>query len=477
MTRRPTALPFLVSPKGDAPLQRQLYEGLRGLILSGRLSPGARLPSSRQMAAEQDVSRNTVLIVYDRLIAEGYLEAKPASHIAVAPDLPDSKFPSPTSRPQRILEDTPLKPERFAGAFTTAGADESNFPFPLWARLLGQSWRKPTPDILHAEAAGLTGLRQAVANYAQSYRGLSCHSDQVLILAGIRQGLALVASLTAGARGAVALEDPGYRHFYQSLSAQGRNSLAIPVDEAGLDPNHLGRHKTRLVCVTPGNHYPLGYEMSLARRLELISWANARDSYIFEDDYEAEFRYRGPPLPALQGLDPHRVFHVGTFAKTTFGAMGLAYLILPESFIMPARAALLAQEGATATHAQIALARFIEDGHFTSHLRRMRKIYAERQGALREGLLRHCGNWLEPLSPAAGLHLTAFVKKGVGEARLLHAGEQIGIKLTGLARHYYGAKRRGGILLGFSRVSPAIAETALRAYAKALASSSARSNP
>jgi GntR family transcriptional regulator/MocR family aminotransferase len=496
-------LPVALEPGGPgsegAPLHRQLYRELARLILGGRLAPGSRLPSSRDLARELGLARNTVLAALDQLASEGYVEGRRGSGTFVAADLPDEAplsdeqarqrgrdgmVPRPVLRPQRapslagraaLLTQGRLAPPRRSGLLAPGVADVGEFPFELWARLLARSWRRPGISLAVGGAAGgYLPLRRAIADYLRLLRGVRCEAEQVIIVSGTRQALDLTARLLLEEGEAAWLENPGFPGFRGPLTAAGARLVPLPVDSEGLD---LAAAKCvprpRLIAVTPSHQFPLGMTMSLGRRLALLDRARAEDAWIFEDDYDSEWRYRGRPLAALQGIDPDgRVIYAGSFSKVLFASLRIGFLVVPAAILdafLAARATLDDQPGLVA---QPALAAFLAEGHFAGYLRRQRRIYRARQERALAAAERHLAGLLDVPPDPGGLHLVGFLTPALArrmdDREASRRAEARGIAVPPLSDYWIGRPRRQGLMLGYATLSEAAIEPAMARLAEAL---------
>jgi GntR family transcriptional regulator/MocR family aminotransferase len=473
---RAALLPILVDRDDARPMHRQIYDEIRGLILSGRLGPGARLPSTRALAVELEVSRNTVAAAFDQLMAEGYIEGRIGAGTHVAPDLPEEAMTgampagtaSATSGPQgpagdlsrrgTMLASVGFARRRGSPAFTPGLPDMTEFPFDIWARLMARSWRRPPASLLmHGDPAGYAPLRRAIAGYLATARGVRCDADQVIVVAGAQQAIGLAAHVLADEGDEAVVEDPGYPGVRGALLAAGLRLVHAPVDGEGLMVAEAARRATRprLICVAPSHQYPLGVTLSLARRLQLLDWASREEAWIVEDDYDSEYRYLGRPLAALQGMDrAGRVVYVGSFSKVLFPSLRVGYLVAPAHLIDAFLKARRALDDHPSSVAQPALTAFIEEGHFAAHIRRMRKLYAGRQAALVEQAGQILPDLLTLEAAPAGMHLVARLLPGLTR-RLsdIDAAAAIaaqGITASPLSATYVREAPMQGLLLGYA---------------------------
>lgn len=502
MLRRVSTAPLFtltLDRKPDAPpLYRQVYDQVRLAVLEGRLSPGARLPSSRILAEELRCSRNTVVGAFEQLLAEGYLEGHVGSGTYVSRVLPDellavrpvkeprtaeddSHAPSLGKRGQRLAQlDPPGAPARRQDArraFVPGMPETAFFPFSVWGRLVGRFWRVPPRELLRpGEAGGFRPLREAIAAYLRAVRALPVEPEQVFVTSGAQQALDLVARLLVDPGEKVWIEDPGYAGLRGPLLAAGAEIVALPVDEEGIDVKEGLRRapEARMAAVTPARQYPLGLPMSLARRLELLVWAQEAGAWVVEDDYDSEYRYAGRPLAPLQSLDEGagRVVYIGSLSKVLFPSIRLGYLVVPPSLVEPVTRARAVLEDYPALALQPALAAFIQEGHFAAHLRRMRALYQARQDALLEAADRHLSGLLELSGSEAGLHLLGRLRvSGVTDHEVSAAAVAAGLLVPSLSAYYFEAPPGGAtnaVLLGFSAVPEEVMDNQVKKLAQAL---------
>ena len=410
------------------PLHRQIYGQIREGILSGRLRPGRPLPSTRALAGELGVSRNTVLLAFDQLLSEGYIEGRVGSGTYVTRVVPDRLLHAPAKPPAAAsrAEDRGLsqRGERLAAllppravtfpTFALGMPDVDSFPTEIWGRIMGRLWRAAPRDLFTArDPRGYAPLRTAIADYLRSVRALDCDRDQVMVTSGAQAGLDLAARVLLDRGDRVWMEEPGYRGLRAALVAAGAEAVPVPVDAEGIrvDVGRRAAPDARLAAVSPSHQFPLGVTMSLGRRLALLEWARETGAWILEDDYDSEYRYAGRPLAALQGLDrAGRVIYVGTFSKVMFPSLRLGYLVLPHDLVEPFCRARAAIDDHASMVAQPALAEFLNDGYFSAHVRRTRALYAERQEVLVDAVRRRLSGLLRIAPSEAGMHLVAGIE-------------------------------------------------------------------
>jgi GntR family transcriptional regulator/MocR family aminotransferase len=455
------------------PLYRQLYDGLRQAILDRRLEPGLRLPSTRDLAANLDLSRNTVKNAYEQLIAEGYLDAETGSGTFVTSHIPTDLAPPPTTPENINLEgERPLSAlakgvshigvyvnktdysSRLINIFNLVGPDLEAFPFKLWNKITADILNAfPTHQLTYAEdGPGYRPLREAVAGYVKAARAINCQPEQVVITLGAHQALYLAAQTLTNGRDKAWVEEPGYGGSKGSLWCRGVETIPIPVDKEGLNVQAGIKlaPDARLAMVTPSHQFPLGYTLSLSRRFQLLQWAFQAGSWIVEDDYDSEFRYSGPPLAALQGLDNNgRVIYIGTFSKVMFPAIRLAYLILPPDLVDAFVGVKTTAGTGPPIFIQAAASEFIRQGHFARHIRRMRRLYHGRRDTMLYELKAQLGNRVE-IGPAdCGMHLTIWLPEDIDEEALIKKLPSTAY-LARLRNAYITPPSRPGLVLSFA---------------------------
>ncbi len=475
------------------PLYRQIYDALRQAILSGQLAAGTRLPATRTLAEELHVARNTVLIAFAQLFAEGYVEGKVGSGTYVARTLPDDlllarRRPAKTTAPSpvpesdrslsqrgRLLAATRVLPARSfmaPRAFHPGTPAFDAFPYDIWGRLAARHWRAHDTSLMgYGESAGYRPLREAIAAYVGAARAVRCAPEQVIVVAGSQQGLNLAVNLLLDPGDAAWIEDPGYRGAYGALTGAGATLVPVPVDAEGLDVAAGAQrcHTARVIYVSPSHQFPLGITMSLARRLALLEWAAQHNAWILEDDYDSEYRYAGRPLASLQGLDQHRrVIYIGTFSKVLFPGLRLGYLVVPPDLVDAFTAARALADRHSPLPDQATLADFIAEGHFTRHIRRMRVLYAERQAMLVTEAQRELRGLLDLAPAEAGMHLVGMLPASVDDIAASQRAAAFGVEAPALSNYAVEARFHAGLMLGYACVDEPQIRAGVRQLARAL---------
>ena len=484
-------------------LSRQLYQWLRQRVLDGQLSSGTRLPASRDLAATLSISRNSVMRAYDQLYAEGFIEGHVGDGTYVArllnkaaaaknlstklstglvtglPTALSTKHPKSTdflssevihSTALDRLEQHHLSPRKtgLPRAFRVGVPAFDLFPFAIWGKLHGAFWRRPGLEHLgYGDPAGEWRLRELIAVYLRTSRDLNCTAEQIVITNGAQQAITLCAQLLLESGDGVAVEDPGYRAAGHAFAIAGASLRGISVDEEGMSSQALEKSDCKLAYVTPSHQYPTGVTMSLARRLQLLAWAEQTGGWIVEDDYDGEYRYSGAPLTPLAALDRSgRVLYVGTFGKVAFPALRLGYLVLPLGLVEPFSQWRAVDMRHSEIGTQAVMAEFIAAGHFQRHIRRMRRAALSRRNALLAGWpegIAGCGPMPKPV---AGLHVALKVDSVAREQELVALAESVGVEINPLSEYWLPESttpmdERAGLVLGFAAVPEADIASAL----------------
>jgi GntR family transcriptional regulator / MocR family aminotransferase len=464
-------------------LTNWLYTELRLAILEGRLQPGSRLPASRDFARQYGLSRGTVVSVLERLQAEGYVSCRVGSgtrvnrvepvHAARTTDL------TPPVYIRRVMANY-IRPKPWSGLAAREGVRPfcmrdpamAEFPAELWGSMAARrartfrSWLQTEDD-----GRGYRPLRESIAHYLASSRGVRCSADQVIVVSGVQQGLDLLTRLLLKPGDPVWIEDPGYFGAMIALGNVGIEIIPVPLDEEGLSisaglttcPHAKG------VYVTPGHQFPLGMTMSLERRMAVLQWASRVGAFVLEDDYDSEYRFEGRPVPALQSLDRNsNVIFMGSFSKLLFPSLRIGYVVLPPSLVDCFLAFRYRTDFRNLSVDQAVLCDFIADGHLGRHLRRMRDLYASRLAALIEGGKRYLKGLLEISEVRAGLYTAAFLKNGMSSRQAEEAAATRDVEVVALDRYTLNSPDPNGVLLGFAAFEEAVLRAGIVNLAAAL---------
>lgn len=470
------ALALAVDRRKAEPLHAQLGQQLRRMILEGRIGRGARLPSSRELAIDLGVSRATIVLAYDQLASEGYLEGRQGAGAFVSTSLPEQMLDAARpARTSQISPEEPLQRPDPQRPFQLGAADASLFPYRDWARRLARVWRTPRRDLTGPmDPFGWPDLRVAISGHLREWRGIDCPASRVVITSGTADATDIIRQAAFAAGDGVWMEDPGYPSLRYSLANAGLATVAVPVDENGFDVERALRMAPtpRGAIVTPSRQFPLGAVMPLGRRLALLDWAASCDGWIIEDDFDSEYRYSGAPLPALTSLDRrHRTIYIGSFSKVLSPSLRLGFIVLPEQLAATAKAHLRRRGAMASIVAQPVLAEFMASGDYATHIRRTRRIYARRMAALLAEQPRFDG--LLDLQPTtAGMHLVAAIdvrlERRMTDREAAVRAQQAGIAALPLADFYAGPPAMSALLLGFAGFPEADLSRAAGRLAKAL---------
>ncbi|WP_141430837.1 PLP-dependent aminotransferase family protein [Bacillus sp. 03113] len=393
---------FTIDRESKKSLTQQVYENIRNGILSKELSEGEKLSSTRQLAEQIGVSRNIAVEAYEQLVAEGYLEVRPSAGTYVSQG---SSLPIVHTKVYAPFQEVEKKKNTCIN-FQSRNMAMDYFPRAKWGRLAKDICSEVPEDVFgYSGSEGTKELRTVLSRYLLRARGVRCHPEQIVITSGATQGLHLITELLSNRSDYIAVEDPVTDEMRTIFSYAGANILPIPIDEKGILPDQLpSDKKPSFVFVIPSHQAPLGVTLPIQRRIQLIEYTRKMDCYIVEDDYDSEFTYEGSPVHSIQGLDPERVIYVGTFSKILSPALRIGYVVLPTPLIERFRTLKWFTDRHTSTLEQLVLARFIEDGHFDRHVRRVKKVYRDRRAALVSCIQEHFPN-ANILGQAAGMHL------------------------------------------------------------------------
>ena len=444
------------------PLTRQIYMQVRSAVLSGALCPGTRVPSSRAMASKLGVARASVVSAYEQLLAEGYVESRRGSGTFISTQL--TGLPSRQRRaPRAIKRAVPTSAQTFpdfersavqsdARAFNTGRTLIDARTAETWRSLTHRAVRRlGANDLGYTDPAGLAELRGNICEYLRAARAVRCDPEQVVITGGTQQAIDIAIRVLLAPGDEVWVEDPGYPLTHAQLLLAKVQPHAIPVDTQGLivDAGRRTAPRARAAFVTPSHQFPTGVTLSMARRLELLAWARQSGAFIVEDDYTSEFRYSGPPLASLQGLDDtEQVIYVGTLNKALFPGLRIGYAVVPRALLQAFVSARYLIDRQPATLQQAVVSEFMQQGHFAAHIRRMRQLYREQRDALAETLMRRAADRLEIAVPDQGMHLVAYLCDGSSDVAIEAAAQRAEIVVRAISRFYRAARPRRGLMLG-----------------------------
>jgi GntR family transcriptional regulator / MocR family aminotransferase len=459
----------------------QVYRALREQILSGRMRAGSRVPSTRWLTAELGISRNTVMLAYDQLVAEGYLTARSRAGTFVSAEVPEKLT---FVAPDRVLRKQAVRSRIHLSRFAARACDGAanaraireillrpalpydfrwgrpsfvDFPHATWDRMISRrAGRRSIGDLDYAAPEGVVPLRVELADYLRRARAVNCSAEEILIVNGSQQAIDLAVRVLVDRGDRVVLENPHYFRARNVAQASGAVIEYVEVDAQGMRIGELVARKARLVFVTPSHQFPTGALMPLGRRLQLLAWAKRTGAVIFEDDYDSEYRYTGRPVEALQALDEYGlVLYSGTFSKLIFPGLRLGYLVVPTQLVDAFRSVKALLDTACPTLTQLALADFMRDGHLERHLRRSRARNAYRRAALLEAIDRYLGDRVEVSGAEGGLHILLWLRDitFARTAEVVAAAEKSGVGVYSVAPFYSKPPRRAGLLLGYTSLA------------------------
>lgn len=440
--------------RSKKPLYEQIYSHICAEIRSGALKAGDRLPSTRVLAEHLKVSRSTTQMAYDQLLAEGYMEARPCRGYFVShlEELVETG-PSGTEEMQTAAEpDAGWRVD-----FSPRGIDLDSFPYHVWRKLSRNTLVDDNKEMFHSgDHQGEPGLREAIRSYLHSARGVNCSTEQIIVGAGSEYLLMLLSQILEG-KHVIAMENPTYKQAYRVFHSLGYEVCPVEMDANGMDPSILSESGANVAYVMPSHQFPTGVVMPVGRRQELLKWAvEEAGRYIIEDDYDSEFRYRGKPIPALQGMDRSgKVIYLGTFSKCIAPAIRVSYLVLPKPLLVRYRSQTSFYASTVSRIDQNILYQFLSQGYFERHLNRMRAIYKTKHDLLIE-LIEPLKEQFEIRGEHAGIHILLTSKYNRSEQELISLAAEAGVKVYGLSSYFIHPEhnhRSATVVLGYASLN------------------------
>ncbi len=461
------------------PYYMQLYRHIRQEIRSGRIPAGTRLPAIRRLAEHLQISRNTVEAAYLQLVSEGYVESRPRSglyaveleEIASLADMqgkqPD-RHPAATNSLAANAADVPA----IRYDFRNGTIDLRPFPFGVWNRLSQMTMQEHTRSLsVYGDPQGEPGLREHLAVYLRQSRGVQCSPEQIVLGAGTQQLLLLLCQLVGANRKSVAVEDPGYNGAKAVFSQLSLDMTPIPLEADGMNLERLKQSGASLVYVTPSHQFPFGMVMPVHKRVKLLQWAAEHGGLIIEDDYDSEFRYHGRPIPALQGMDTTgSVIYMGTFSKSLLSAIRISYMVLPESVLAVFRKNKADLEPTASLIHTDTLERFMAEGWWEKHLRRMKNVYQKKHAQLLSHITRYLGSQVRVIGEHTGLHIVLEVDGRRPEAELVRTAAEQGVRVYATSPYWLNPDMPQSpprLLLGFGGLAEDELEEGVRLLGKA----------
>jgi len=468
-------LPLL--QEANVPRYIALFRALRQSIIEGKLIAGAKLPASRPLAQSLKLSRNTVKSAFELLLAEGYIETRRGSGSFVSDSVcvagptanviqnrPVTKSSAKLSNlAERLNWQSHHKVPYAKYLLEPAIPALAEFPWIKWQRAVNYAGRVMKHE-MESSGLGSLQLRVQIASYLQVVRGVNCHENNILVFSGSQQAIYLSLQLLLDPGESVFVEEPCYFGIDGAVNAIGANKILIDIDQQGFNLKEEKQHQANLAVVTPSRNYPLGTTLSLQRRIALLQWAKDSGSWIIEDDYDSEFRFDGPPLTSLQGLDSaQRVIYAGTFSRILHPSIRIGYLVLPDQLVQPFSCAKALMQGNVSILPQLALAQFMAAGHFSSHVRRMRKLYHGRRNLLQELVAQYLCEYLTLVPSDGGMHCVYLLGAGYSDKVICQRARALGVGIKNLSDYYSSDNKSQGIVIGFAGFNEQQQRRAIRA--------------
>lgn len=447
---------FILDNQGRQPLHDKIYSKIKKQILSGELLPDTKLLSVKNLSVELSVSRNTVEYAYQQLCAEGYIYSKPRSGYYVSfiePEVFSSSLSNFDASSKKVSEDR----KTYAFDFHPACLSPDRFPINLWRKLYNDCLKEDSKQLaFYSHQQGDFALRYEIQRYLAHSRGIACDPEQIIVCSGLQDSLSILAPLLKKQHSILAIEDPG--HFIPKAVFRNHSFslMPIPVNSDGLDLECLQNTNSTVVYVTPSHQFPLGHIMPVANRLKLIDWAEIVGGVIIEDDYDSELRYLGKPIPALQGLNPQgNIVYVGTFSKVLSPALRVSYMVLPYRLLTVYRKLFSDYSTNVSLLDQRTLNKFMEQGCWERHLRKMRNVYKKKHDALIQSIQKYFGPQVHLIGQGAGLHVVLeLIGNSHSEEELIHRAQEKEVRLLSLSSTYLNQRGKNSqIMLGFGSMS------------------------
>ena len=443
-----------------------LYKCIKDDIVSGKIKTDEKLPSKRNMAKNHDISVITVENAYAQLLVEGYIRAvEKKGYFA-------NEITNQISENQEVTENVSEykinKPEKVKWIvdFNSNHVRYDSFPFATWSKIMRQKLLDEENSFLMTPSRnGIWELRSAIAKHLREFRGLTVLADQIIVGAGTEYLYGLIVQLL-GRDSVIATENPGYRKISMVYESNGVRTIHLPMDNQGISIDELEKGDANIVHISPNHHFPTGKVMPAARRHQLLEWANMGERYIIEDDYDSEFHYEGKPMACLQGLDAYnRTIYIGTFTKSLFPGLRIAYMIVPSELTEPFIMARTLMDGHTASITQLTLAKFLEGGHFGAYIRKMRNVYVARRDKLASLMDEYLSDYVVYTTPAGGMQMPCHLRHGLSEKDIAAAARRADIDILGLTGLYAGSPVSTGFLMGFAAYTEREIEDAVKKLA------------
>ncbi|MBB6444794.1 MocR-like pyridoxine biosynthesis transcription factor PdxR [Bacillus benzoevorans] len=445
----------LLDQEKEEPLYIQLYQYFKDEIQSGRLEAGVKLPSKRRLSQHLGISQNTVENAYGQLQAEGYIHSEPRKGIYVK-KLEGDLYPYHSGIPlksERVME---KHDEEEMIDFSHGQVDLAHFPYAVWRKLSMQAlYEEESVLFLNGDPQGELELRQEITHYLFQSRGVRCKAEQIVIGAGTQYLIGLL-TMIIGERAVYAVENPGFHRTRAVLEDRGFHPVSLALDEDGVSLKDLEASGANVIYVTPSHQFPLGMIMPISRRRGLLKWAEKEGRYIIEDDYDGEFRYKGKPIPSLQGLDSAgRVIYLGTFSKSLIPSLRISYLVLPPLLLENYQQSFTLYKQTVSRLHQHTLAQFMKNGHWSRHLNKMRGIYRKKQKTLLLAIAEYLGEHVQVIGEKSGLHILLQVNNQMSEAELIETAKKNKVKVYPASIYYEKSTKQHPpmILLGFGALA------------------------